>query len=630
MGKNGSRNMRNMRLRRVEKCSSALLMLIALIGVVVLIPCSAGAEELTFLASVDRTRVGLDDLFTLTVSISGTDVGGIGEPALPSLEEFEILGRNSSTSTQFSFVNGRMSSSKTIDFIYTLRATEVGTHTIAPVELEFRGEAYRSDPMTIEVVEGSIAGGGGQRGTPPSRRQYGAPMTATDIGDNLLIRATVDRRRAYVGEQITIAYALAARVPLTNLRYAQIPSYSGFWAEELYNAEELKFEQQIIDGKRYDVALLKRIALFPSAVGEFTLDPLQMHCDVRIRTGDSFFDIWGRTETFTIESNPVTIRVDPLPSENVPPEFAGSVGQFMFTVTTDKDRAKVGEAVNLDVKVSGSGNIKTLRVPELPPLTGIEQYEPEVEEMSREVGGVLQGAKTNRYVLVPKREGSLEIGAMRFAYFDPGAESYRLLTTDPIVLDVQPGEVLLSSRTDMRSGVAMVGADIRHIKPDLPHLSRQGEDLYRNGAFIALQFLPLIALALGIAFRRHQDRMSQDLAYARLRRAHRLAQRRLKRARALVASGDVEEFHGAVSKALLGYVSDRLNRSAAGLTSTQLVDELRDRSTPEGTVSRLIEILAECDYGRFAPSRPSSEEMEATIARAEEAIVMMERGIRRG
>lgn len=602
------------------------------LAISLLISSAVQAEELTFFASVDRTRVGLDDYFTLTVSVSGTDVRGIGEPALPSLDTFEVVGRNSSTSSQFSFVNGRMTSSKTTDYIYTLRPTEVGTHTIGPAVLEFKGETYRTDPISVEVVEGSVTGWqGGQRATrPPSTRQYGAPVTPTDIGDALLVRAAISTRRAYVGEQITIAYSLASRAALVNVRYGQLPTYSGFWAEELFGAEELHFEEQVINDRRYDVAPLKRIALFPTAAGEFTLDPLEMLCDVHIRTGDSFWDIFGRTETFTIRSSPITVQVDPLPSEGVPPGFDGSVGRFAITATADRLEAKVGEAVNLEVKVSGRGNIKTLKVPELPPIIGLEEYEPEVEETSREVSGMLQGAKSYHYVLVPKREGSIEIAPLSFAYFDPEAGEYRVAATDPIALEVEPGELLLSSRSERGNGVAMVGTDVRHIKPDLSYLARQNEDLYRNKAFIALQILPLVALALTIAYRRHQDRMSEDVGYARLRRAHRLAQRRLKEARSLIVAGGGVEFHRAICKALLGYVGDKLNRSASGLTTTQLVEELRARGAPQASVDRLVEILSECDYGRFAPSRPTRHEMEATIERAEETIVMMERGLGRG
>jgi hypothetical protein len=298
--------------------------------------------------------------------------------------------------------------------------------------------------------------------------------------------------------------------------------------------------------------------------------------------------------------------------------------------TADREEARVGEAVNLKVKVSGRGNIKTLKVPELPPLLGVEKYEPELEEMSREVRGQLEGSKAYSYVLVPKREGPLEIGELEFTYFDPSAESYRIVRSDPIVLPVLPGEVLLSGRSTTGNGVTLVGADVRHIKPNLSYLSPGGDDLHRSKAFVALQILPIAAFVMSIAYRRHRDRMSQDVAYARLRRAHKLARGRLKEARNLVNGGDCETFYRAVSRALIEYVGDKFNLSAGGLTMEQLSRELAARRAPEEAAAKLLECQEVCDRGRFAPSRPSREEMEATIELAEEIIVMLEKGCGRG
>jgi len=151
--------------------SNKIIILLTIAILAITIAASADEAKLTFLSSVDRTRVGLDDYLTLTVSVSGSDIGGISEPDLPALERFEIAGTNSSSSSQYSLINGKMTSSKTIDYIYTLRPRELGATAIDAATLKFKGQTYRTEPIGIEVIAGSVSG----RSKPQTTARTGTP-----------------------------------------------------------------------------------------------------------------------------------------------------------------------------------------------------------------------------------------------------------------------------------------------------------------------------------------------------------------------------------------------------------------------------------------------------------------------
>ena len=56
-----------------------------------------------------------------------------------------------------------------------------------------------------------------------------------------------------------------------------------------------KLHEEIIDGKKFIVAEIKRMALFPTDAGTKKISPMQIECDVRVQTRrrsifDSFFD----------------------------------------------------------------------------------------------------------------------------------------------------------------------------------------------------------------------------------------------------------------------------------------------------------------------------------------------------
>jgi hypothetical protein len=590
-------------------------------------PIQLHSEELAFTASVDRTQLGLDDRLTLTVSILGQDIGGIAEPELPPLDGFEIVGTNTSSSSQFSFVNGKMTSSKTMDYIYSLQPLEVGKATIGPSSLKFKGIIYKTESIDIEVVTSSISGktrGRPSASTPPPA----APsLSEAQVGDDLFVRAHFDQEEAFLGQQVTVSYTLYNRISLANVQYGQVPTFTGFWTEKIYDAERLNFQQQVIGGKRYQVAVLKKLALFPTSVGEIQVDAMELICDVRVRSRDFFDSFWGRTKRARITSKPMTITVKPLPEAGKPRDFQGAVGQFTLQTTVDHSEVKAGEPIELILEIGGRGNLKTLSPPELPALEGFTSFEPEIREEISSVDDEIGGSKTYTYVLIPKEQGEYQIEALRLSYFDPVQKSYRNASTEPIAIKVLPGETggpPLAVGLG-REEIKIVGRDIRYIKPSTLVLKDQRGDLYRNRAFQVLQVVPLAAILVVALARRRRDRISQDVRYARWRRALRASRKRLHAAQKLMRTEPSTQFYGALSRALTDYLGDKLNLSAGGLTCPQLEEELIRRRVDQELVRELMACLNACDFSRFAPTGVQLADMETLLKRTRDLISRLEK-----
>ena len=60
----------------------------------------------------------------------------------------------------------------------------------------------------------------------------------------------------------------------------------------------------------------------------------------------------------TLKSKPVEITVKPLPEENKPADFKGSVGNFTIQSSLQKNNITTDDAGNLKVVINGSGNIQ--------------------------------------------------------------------------------------------------------------------------------------------------------------------------------------------------------------------------------------------------------------------------------
>ncbi|MCU0644238.1 MAG: BatD family protein, partial [bacterium] len=310
-------------------------------------------SDIKITATVDRTTIGINQTFTLEVELSGEGANKAGDPKLPDISDFATFMGNSGTSTNMQIINGKMSLSTTYSF--TFMATKVGKFTISPVIINFNGQEYSSTPISIEVAQSTTP--------PPQSRQRDARTPADqpslqNLEDNLFLHVSVNKRRVYVNEPIILAYKIYTRVTVTQYGIGKLPNTAGFWAEEFPLGNQPKTYEEILNGKKYMVAEIKRTALFPTDAGTKTIGPMEIECSIRVQQQrrsifDSFFDdpFFGRTVNQTIASKSLNVEVLPLPDENRPKSFSGLVGQFNLSADVDKTSIKTNEAISLKIKI---------------------------------------------------------------------------------------------------------------------------------------------------------------------------------------------------------------------------------------------------------------------------------------
>ena len=296
---------------------------LATIGAMILIvPLLLSAQNVSFTASVDKNTVAVDEQFTLELTLNGGGMGGGSIPKLPDLSKFMVLsGPNQSSSVQI--VNGSVSSSVT--YSYVLQPREAGKFTLGAATTETGGKQYSSQPIEITVVKGAA-----------KPKQSAASGQSADsnvqVGDNLFLRATVDRSRVYLGEQVTVTFKVYTRVRITNYTIEKLPAMTGFWGEELTVPQQVSLTTEVVNGKQYQSGLLKKVALFPTQSGTLEINPLEIVCQVQMQNrkrSNDFFDQFFNdpffnnvaTSNVNIKSPAVKITVLPLPKNDVPDIF---------------------------------------------------------------------------------------------------------------------------------------------------------------------------------------------------------------------------------------------------------------------------------------------------------------------
>ncbi len=563
----------------------------------------AQGQDVTFTANADQTKVGTGQQFTVTFTVAGPEAMSAQNFRAPDFGQLLVLS-GPNTSQSYQIINGSMSGS--VSYSYVLYARQAGKYTIQPASMDFKGKQVKTQPIQIEVVQGK-----------PQQKQQAPEANLANIGDNLFIRATADRTRARVGEQITVTYKLYTRVSVSGYDLTKAPTYEGFWAEDIDQPQQPGVVNETYEGKQYRVATIKRTALFATQSGTLKIAPLEVQCAVQVQTrrrSNDPFDIFNdpffqqtQTQQLTFKSNALTFAIEPLPS-NAPKDFSGAVGNYTFTASTDKDQVQAGDPITLKLTIAGTGNVSLLSVPKPVLPTDLEVYEPKITSSIDRTGGIIRGKKTAEYLLVPRNPGKRTIDPISFCYYDLSKGSYVTLKSSNFDLTITPGKEIAAGNISVASKetIKLLGQDIRFLKLEPGELQSINESPYFGGTFFATLVLPPLAFLGAFLYRRRMKSIYGDMPKFRYQRAGREAARRLKKAKQLLAQGNSESYHAEISRALLGYLEDKLHLAKSSLTVDDAVDRLEEHGVDLHTLSQLRSCIERAEFARFAQESDTS------------------------
>ncbi len=367
---------------------------------------------------------------------------------------------------------------------------------------------------------------------------------------------------------------------------------------------------------------VKKTALFPTAPGNYTIQPGSLKVSIREEPqgssvfdeffSDSFFtggSFFARRQNRLLNPAPIQLTVKPLPEQGKPSSFQGAVGQFRVSGTIDRTQVKQNEPVTLKMTIEGEGNIETVTRPKLPELTGFKTYDLNTSSQLFKRGNVIGGVKNFEIVFIPRDEGPAFIPPLEFSYFDPRTEKYVTLRTQNFPITVEKSDQVfklpeeLTEKTIFKKHVRLESKDISFIDERLPDPlpGRVFEIIYRS--LQAVNVVLLLVLA-GLFFKSKEEELfSKDEALKRRRRARSTAQANMRKLGRLArASGAAKtaEFFVELERALTQYISDKWNLSTHGVTRRDLEVTLGKHLGSDDPLFReLIQLYELCDESRF-------------------------------
>ncbi len=590
----------------------------------------AGEEPRLEMSAPNAVSVG--DQFRLTFSLNAR-----GENLrLPDLTDFDILmGPSTSQSTSIQIINGRSTQSVAFSYTYILRAKEQGTFTIRPGSVEVDGRVIQSNSITVQVVPAGTA----QQGSPAPQDEgtnEGSAAPANISSDELFVRLELSNRNVFKNEQIiaTVKLYASPNLPLTGFEEVNLPTYEGFYTQEIDIPQQVNFTREVYNEKIYQVGVLKKTVLFPQQSGNITVQPFSMTTLVqqRVRQRNFFDDFFSGIQNSRVRltSEPVTINVRELPP--APASFYGGVGNFAIGAEISNERVTTNDAVTLKFQISGSGNLRLIQSPKLELSSDFELYDPRSVDNIRVTDSGMNGSRTVEYLFQPRLAGNYTIPGITFTFFNPASGMYETPTSREFSIEVTQGsdDRIAGSavRTIRRQDVQLIGQDIRHIwlKPQKLYLA--AAPLFGSTRFYLVYALSTLLLLVVVAVYRKRLKESANLALMRNKKASSAARKHLKLAARHLKANKEALFYESVLKAFWGYLSDKLTIPLATLKRETAVEALQQRMVEATLIDDFLKIVDQCEYARYAPAG-NNQAMHEVFSAAEKVIDLMERKIRK-
>jgi len=616
------------------------------------------ADDVRVTSLFDKRSVHVNEEIHLTIRIEGAQ-GNVQAPRLPGFKGFDTF--YTGRASHLTFMNGR--SSSTVEFSYVLIPQVAGSFALDPIEVTVDKRNFRTEPITIEVLasQGQTQRASRQQAAPapaapavPSAGNLpggGAPVPAPlpQTGDdNIFVQAWIDKNYAYPNEQVLLTYSLYTRYDTRYEGFEEEPSISGFWIEEFPMEKEIAKETVRVNGQRYIKADIRRIALFPTAAAEYTIQPGTIKASIREepqRTSifddffnDSFFSggsFFARRVNRLLKPAPLLLKVNPLPESGKPSGFQGAVGNFNMTGTVDRRTVKQNEPVTLTCVIEGQGNIETLNKPEIPEIKEFKIYDADTTSQLFNTGNVIGGRKTFEIVFVPKEAGTATIPSLEFGFFNPHTQKYEVRKTPEFKIEVAPSDQpfqiprAISGQDVFKKDIRVEGRDIHYLWEKLPDETLQRTFKMILHALKAGNLLLLVLFVFGLVRARTEAVFEKDSALRRRKLAKAAALGKFRKLKKLGRSSKdnaLAVYFEELDKILTQYLADKFNLSTYGGTRTEFENELEIALGTEDALYREIrELYRICDESRFGKGSIREEDRKRAVKILRQTINRVER-----
>lgn len=581
----------DLKIRRMKRVKNILVILISLFCIIV-----ADAAKVSMQVEMPRGKrgIGVGDTFWISVKLTDID-SKLSQPSnVPGakLVYFSQTGRSS----QSTIVNGNFSHTTSVTYTMTLKAEKEGNFKFGPLTVD--GIKSNTVSYSIGKKDTSLSQSGGQSSS--SQDDQNGPKFIGKGDDKLFLRANVSKTSVF--EQEALVYTIKLYSSYAGVKFAgatSAPTFDGFVIEES-KINTIQMDYETYNGKTYATAEIARYIIFPQTTGD--LKVLGNTYTISVNSQEYYKDPdWGhltinRPVNLNVKPNDLIVKVKPLPSPR-PANFSGGVGEFEIKSELQNSKLKTNHAASIVYSISGSGNLKYLKLPDLNNIfpSQLEVYSPSVKENISVNSNNTVGDISFDYSFMPLEEGEYAIPSVELVYFNPSTGKYETKQAKGYNVEVTKGEV--SSKSQKKDRL------VYNTKLEDVGVNKSSTKLIVDSLSYWLWYIvPILLLIIAISIYRRRINDLADIDLLKSKKANKVARKRLKKAEICLRAKDVDKFYDEILSAMWGYIGDKLRIPISDLNRENVRQKLGDAGVNSEDLDSLISLIDECEFAKYSSS----------------------------
>lgn len=616
--------------------------------------------QATFTVVCPNKKIGKNDLLQIQFTVeNASNVEAINPP---SFKDFSVVSGPDQQSSM-SNINGKVDQSVSLSFI--LKPQSVGKFKIGAATAKADGKQFQSNPVNIEVTNASTktssSSSSAANSLANSLSSFGnlnfdfpaepaAPIfddyilkkgenIADKVKKNLFIKLEVSSTSCFVGQPIIASYKLYTRLR-SESTITNTPSFDGFSVSDMDLNDNNSSGIEKYNGRDYNVYTLRKVQLYPLQPGTITLDPVVADNKITFikaayanaQNGDMFSDMLQNfagnsyppealiEQHVTLQSKPVTITVKPLPEENKPADFKGSVGNFTIQSSLQKDNITTDDAGNLKLEIDGEGNIQLINAPKINWPDGIDGYDAKITDGINKFLVPMKGSKTFMYPFTVSNAGSYTIPPVSFSYFDPASATYKTVLTQPLVIHVTRG-----------TG----NPNNQYVKNKIAQ-NPQPESIVKQYGLIVLGGIIFLAGIIFFLFQNNASKKKTELLKLQAENERKnsikkeqefvIPESPLQEAHEKLMEENSAAFYSVLDTSFKKYLSAKFKVPAEELTKKRLNEELDKCNVGLGTSLRLSALMENIELNLYAPAS-NVNHLKEVYEKASEVVFLLDKQV---
>jgi hypothetical protein len=561
---------------------------------------SFGFSQIKFEAEASKTNLGVNE--NLRVDFKMNKDGDNFNP--PSFDGFSVVG-GPNQSVSNNWINGVRSFSKT--YSYFLSPIKKGKYTIGQASIEIDGDIYKTMPIQVQVTEAV------QSSVSPNN-----PVSF--LNDDIELNIDISKNEIYLNEPISVEFKLLfnPKINVTNLGEIDSPEFNNFWSQNI-KIPRLEIKSTSYKGQRYNYVTWKKTLLFPQKTGNLDLLPLTLDVTVDVPTNrrDFFGNIIYTQTSKKVSSRKRTIKVKDFPTKDKPESFNGAVGKFDISLLSSKSELKATESFQLELKVTGNGNLKLFSLPDIIVPSSLEKYDPEFKENIKSSISGMNGQISNIYTIVPQFKGKYPIPPVEFSYFNPETEKYMIIKTSESIVDVTEGPLNSeftnnSSLSQLQSNNIETIGQFNYIKLSSKFYNIDSKNLLDSKYWLYIILtIPFLIFLIIILVKKMTSKSISDSDLI-TKNAEILARKFLEDAK--IDMSKKESFYSSLDLALFNFFKSKYMIKKEEFSKDKIKLILIKEKISEKVINDVIGLIESCEIARYTPT--SSDDMEKDYEKA--------------